>query len=259
MRSALSSTLIAACRVWHNGAWAGYRATFARFADQHFGVTTFCNLTTSGPDSLAMKVAAIYLGTQMKPDTAQAWVVSLAGTPMTSESADAARQHVGIWRNIEAGDVRRTTMRGDTLIVGFGNGTRLLPLGGGRYRLRTPGTEYTFNQTATPATLTLRSGGSAPVVYTRVAAATPTPAQLAEYTGEYTNAEIETTWAIAADSGKLMVRIRDRRVGAAWEPAYRDAFAVTGQLIDFTRDARGKINGFVLQSGRVRELRFTPK
>src|SRR5439155_10374918 len=45
--------------VSHGGSWAGFRAHFLRFPDQRFAVATFCNLTTSGPDSLAQKVAAI--------------------------------------------------------------------------------------------------------------------------------------------------------------------------------------------------------
>src|SRR5207249_343071 len=68
-------------RVWHNGSWAGYRAMFARFPDQHLSVSTLCNLTTSGPDSLALKVAAIYLDKQMEPDPTRAWEVTLASAP----------------------------------------------------------------------------------------------------------------------------------------------------------------------------------
>src|SRR5687768_16500463 len=51
--------------VSHGGSWAGYRGHFLRFPDQRFAVATFCNLTTSGPDSLARKVAGIYLADRM--------------------------------------------------------------------------------------------------------------------------------------------------------------------------------------------------
>ncbi|MEP7384067.1 MAG: serine hydrolase domain-containing protein [Gemmatimonadota bacterium] len=62
--------------VSHGGSWAGYRGHFLRFPDQHFAVATFCNLTTSGPDSLARKVAGIYLGDRMEPDNAAAWTAA---------------------------------------------------------------------------------------------------------------------------------------------------------------------------------------
>jgi len=51
--------------VSHGGSWAGYRGHFIRFPEQRFAVATFCNLTTSGPDSLARKVAGIYLADRM--------------------------------------------------------------------------------------------------------------------------------------------------------------------------------------------------
>ena len=63
--------------VSHGGSWAGYRGHFLRFPDQHFAVSTFCNLTTSGPDSLARKVAGIYLADRMQPDSETAWTVAL--------------------------------------------------------------------------------------------------------------------------------------------------------------------------------------
>src|SRR5258708_37283830 len=128
-----------------------------------------------------------------------------------------------MWRKAGVGEVGRGSMRNDTLLMGFGSGTRLIPLGGNRYRQRQTGTEFVFNEAVTPATLTVRTGGG-PVVYTRMAAVTLTAAQLAEYAGQYVSPELETTWAIAADSGNLVVRINGRRSGAPWEPAYRDAF-----------------------------------
>src|SRR5687768_16740284 len=64
--------------VSHGGSWAGYRGHFLRFPDQRFAVATFCNLTTSGPDSLARKVAGIYLADKMQPDSAAIWVATLA-------------------------------------------------------------------------------------------------------------------------------------------------------------------------------------
>jgi hypothetical protein len=41
------------------------------------------------------------------------------------------------------------------------------------------------------------------------------------------------------------------------DPTYRDGFTRGGALIDVVRDARGRITGFVVESGRVRHLRFT--
>src|SRR6185503_18886799 len=94
--------------VSHGGSWAGYRGHFMRFPDERFAVVTLCNLTTSGPDSLARKVAGIYLADRMQPDSAALWVATLAGSPRGEASAANVRSLAGVWRNVERGEVRRT-------------------------------------------------------------------------------------------------------------------------------------------------------
>src|SRR5687767_4307409 len=120
--------------VSHGGSWAGYRGHFYRFPDQRAAVATFCNLTTSGPDSLARKVAGIYLGDKMQPDVAAAFAASLAAAPRGTMTSSSLRALTGVWRNIERGEVRRTRLVGDTLFSIAGERTRLVPLEGGRFR-----------------------------------------------------------------------------------------------------------------------------
>src|SRR6185503_10564136 len=81
--------------VSHGGSWAGYRGHFLRFPDQRFAVATFCNLTTSGPDSLARKVAGIYLDDRMQPDSATLWTAALAAAPRAELPAANLRALVG--------------------------------------------------------------------------------------------------------------------------------------------------------------------
>src|SRR6187397_768779 len=113
--------------VSHGGSWAGYRGHFLRFPDQHFAVSTFCNLTTSGPDSLARKVAGIYLGDRMQPDSAVIWTTALAAAPRADLPAASLRGLAGVWRNVERGEVRRTRLVGDTLFLIGGERTRIVP------------------------------------------------------------------------------------------------------------------------------------
>lgn len=51
----------------HGGSWGGYRAQLLRFPDRHFSVACLCNLASANPDHRARRVAAIYLGEEMKP------------------------------------------------------------------------------------------------------------------------------------------------------------------------------------------------
>src|SRR5438876_759034 len=59
--------------VEHGGSWGGYRAQLLRFPDQHFSVACLCNVARANPERRALRVADVYLASQMKgaaPETA---------------------------------------------------------------------------------------------------------------------------------------------------------------------------------------------
>jgi hypothetical protein len=241
--------------VSHGGSWAGYRGHFLRFPDQRFAVATFCNLTTSGPDSLARKVAGLYLADRMQPDSAALWTAALAGAPRAEVPAASLRALAGVWRNVERGEVRRTRLVGDTLFAVGAERTRMVPLEGGRFRSG-PGTEVRFEgDAAAPSRMIVRTAGET-VTYTRADTAALTPAKLAEYAGDYRSHEVDATHTWKVDKGQLVLYVNDRRLGVL-EPSYKDGFTRAGSVIDVVRDAKGRITGFVLEAGRVRHLRFT--
>ena len=240
--------------VSHGGSWAGYRGHFLRFPDERFAVATFCNLTTSGPDSLARKVAGIYLAAKMQPDSTAMWIATLAGAQPGDVPAPALRSFAGVWRNVERGEVRRTRLVGDTLFSIGGERTRLVPLGGGRFR--GTGAEVRFEGDAmAPSRMIVRTTGEE-VTFTRADSAVLTAAQLAEYAGSYRSDEVEATHVWRVEKGQLVVYADDRRLGVL-EPSYRDGFTRGGTVIDVQRDSRGRITGYLVEAGRVRHLRFT--
>lgn len=249
--------------VSHGGSWAGYRAHYIRFPEHRVGVTTFCNLTTSGPDTLALKVATVFLGAKMSPDTIGAWDSALTSAAPAAMTADELRAFEGAWRNVTLGEVRRTRLVNDSLMSGAG-GTlaRLVPLGGGRFRIGRTNTEWTFDHGTgftggsgvAPSRLSVRTR-SGTARYERIAVTPFTAAQLAEYTGDYRNDEVESTSTFVADSGRLLNMRAGRRSGT-FEPVARDLFVGSSGVLEFTRDSRGRVSGFAIQSGRVRNLKF---
>ncbi len=238
--------------VSHGGSWAGYRAHFLRFPDERLSVATFCNLTSSGPDTLTQQVAAVYLGAKMSPDTIGVWERAVTAALPVAMTAERLQAFVGVWRNVELGEVRRTRIVGDSLMSGVGTGlVRMIPLGGSRFRMGRTGTEVTFDSAAARLSVRTRGGTTR---FERIPGMTFTPAQLAEYAGEYRNDEIETTITFVADSGRLLNMRSGRRVGT-FEPVAKDFFVGNG-VLEFARDGRGRITGYLLQSGRVRHLKF---
>ena len=243
--------------VAHGGSWGGFRGHFLRFPDQKFAVATFCNLTTSGPDSLAAKVAAIYLGDRMQPDATAAWTVALAGEPRVATSAATLGNLAGVWRNIERGEVRRTRVKGDTLVSAGDPPTAYVPLGGSRFR--SDRTEIRFEggtaNGGAPARMVVRTPTDT-MTFVRADTVVLDTAKLAEYAGDYRSDEAEVTQTWKLEKGQLVMYAGYRRLGVL-EPTYKDGFTRGGSVIDVARDAKGRITGYVVESGRVRHLRFT--
>ena len=240
--------------VAHGGSWAGYRGHFLRFPDQHFAVATFCNLTTSGPDSLARKVAGIYLGDRMQPDSVTMWTTALAAAPVAELPVASLRALTGVWRNVERGEVRRTRLIGDTLFSVGGERTRMVPLTGGRFRVGAY-TEVHFDNLSAPSRVVVKTTGDE-VTYARADTAVLAPAQLAEFEGDYRSDEVETTQTWKVEKGQLVLYANNRRLGVL-EPSYKDGFTRGDNVIDVQRDAKGRITGYTVEAGRVRHLRFT--
>lgn len=239
----------------HGGSWAGFRGHFLRFPEQRYAVATFCNFSTSGPDSLTRKVAGIYLGDQMQPDSAAMWTASLAAAPHRELPVESLRSLVGVWRNDERGEVRRTRLLGDSLVATGGERVHLVPIAGERFRAGS-GIEISFaGAAARPQQMIVRTTGET-VTFTRTDTAALTPAALAEYAGDYRNEEVEATHTWKVEKGDLVLYSNHRRLGVL-EPTYKDGFTRGGSVIDVQRDAKGRITGFVVESGRVRHLRFT--
>ena len=81
------------------------------------------------------------------------------------------------------------------------------------------------------------------------------PEALADYAGEYHSDELQVTYTLALDDGALTLRIGSRSPSALSLTQQDQATAEVGTMI-FARDAGGAVTGFVLQSGRVRNMRF---
>ena len=248
--------------VSHGGAWAGYRAHVVRFPEQRLSAACLCNVTDAGPDTLVYKAAAVYLAPHMTADTVTTWATALKSERRATLNREALNRLAGFWRNDSLGEVRRTRVSGDTLFYGLGQLTQLVPLGPRRARLESPTEglwELTFegDSSGVPTRVWVRTRANTRV-WRRVIPPNLAPAQLAEYAGDWYSPEIDATWVIAVDSSTLSLTRGSRRLRSTLENVGRDVFADrnSANLLEFARDAQGRPSTFLVQAGRVRNLRF---
>lgn len=107
---------------------------------------------------------------------------------------------------------------------------------------------------AAPQPAAQRAGGATPV-----AAAGPAwheAANLAALAGRYHSPELDVTYEIRAGDGGLSVTRRLHGTQRLTPADAADSFAAGSHTFEFRRDAAGRGTDFVVQAGRVRNIRF---
>ena len=235
--------------VSHSGATAGYRAFLTRFPEQGLSVAVLCNGGEIDPGELAHRTAGLFLAEQMKAAPARPEGVQLA--------PDILAARAGLYRSLRNGRPLRLVMAEGRLQME--NGPPLVPLSPSLFQLD-DSTSFRIETGADgrPSGLRVERSSGEVILYEPVAAASPTPEQLAEYAGEYTSDEAEATYRVVVEDGKLVVRARPAG-SYPLTPLYADAFDAEGMLVRFRRDAAGQVTEVSLGSPRVWDLRFAPR
>ena len=238
----------------HSGSDAGYRADLLRFPEQHFSVACLCNLATISPAQLTRKVADVYLGDSMTEPKAP----GAPDRPLTSEQIS---RYPGLYWSADTGGVRRVGLtRGTLRLMSPEKGTyELKPLGPDRFQLADTAIEARFSSPEAGGKLRLTEttpGAAMPEeVFEFIIESAPTETKLREYAGDYLSNELGAVYRFDAQSGKLSLR-RPKSKAEPLEPVAPDVFRGSVGNIRFTRDPDGRVSGFAISSGRVRNLRF---
>ncbi len=239
--------------VGHGGSDAGYRASFLRFPGQRFGVAVLCNVVTN-PNAFAQRVADVYLADVLKPQTT---APATADAPEVALPAERLAKLQGLYWSSTAAISMRFVVEADRLHAVLGGEKRpLKSLGGGRFvPAKGEGPTFTFD---------LANGGGERVTFgsptvgdvlDRAEPFVPAAAQLPEFAGVYRSEEIDIPFRVTLREGTLRLeRLKARP--AAIDPVVTDVFSSPAGVLRFTRDAAGRVNGFALEAGRIRNVKF---
>jgi hypothetical protein len=228
------------------------------------------NLSTANPSELTRKVAEIYLSDRMKPDEAAA-VESAPAFKLTTAQMQA---RVGLYVKVnDDSNVVRWVMKDGQLQVGNVGNDHTYPVkAASENQFRLPGApdELTFlpAKPEAPQQLAIKHGDGKTDTFSATAAFKPTDAQLAEYAGVYSSAEIDPAYEFKVEHVHLpgaapeeqdrarLVLFRLKNSPDPLNPVTKDLFTAGVGKIRFTRDAHGAVTGFLLSTGRVINLRF---
>jgi len=246
----------------HGGADAGYRSDMIRFPDQHFSVACLCSLSSANPSDLARKVAEIYLANEMQP-AESAPVDDTKAITITPEQMQAK---AGVYVNVKDPDdlVRWVIKEGQLQVGDVGeDGTYAVKaVSESQFHLALAHADFTFLPATpgAPQQFTIKHADGKIETYSAVPSFAPATGQLAEYAGAYSCHEIDPLYELKIGSGpdgkESLVLHRLKSDPDTLHAVTRDFFTADVGKIRFTRDNNGAINGFLLTTGRVIDLRF---
>lgn len=246
--------------VEHGGALGGYRANIVRFPDERFSVIVLANVASAQPGALAMRVADLYLAERYAETVEEGG--GAAEPPQTVEvPAEELERVTGHYWNADERYSRRLYVNPDGVLMywrSLQSETPLGPLGGDRFRmLGLPvEVEVVFGgfDKGKASEMTVIIEGDDSVVLNTYQPVSATDAYLEAFAGIYHSEELQADYVLSVEGGWLVARGPDRE-RAPLQPGIEDVFTVGGAAMTFSRKGKS-VTGFVLDSGRVKGLRF---
>jgi CubicO group peptidase (beta-lactamase class C family) len=228
----------------HSGALFGYRSEFLQFPQQRFSVIVLCNLSSSGPEGLAHKIADAYLeadiahdASALKPLSELPDPAAFAGTYLDPRSKTIYNFTVdhgnlmawgAVLRRIDAN--RYYDLSSDVITFDNENGTM-------HASLRIPGELYFSGD--------------------RLELLQPGMAELTRFEGDFHSEELDTTYTLSVEDGRLTLRNHDNPRVPLDAAAQDEFYASDFGTIIFHPDASDRVSGFTLFTQAARGIRFT--
>ena len=240
----------------HGGSFVGYRAEMIRFPEQSFSVAVLCNRSDGGPSAKARQVADHYLADLPEPSP-------LAETQQQQIQLDEEQlqRYAGdFWEHTDAVAAETRMIEGKLWAVHSPERrNELLPVGDDRFEMAGLPydviVEYTMSETGISQVSRIVDGypSGTFMPFTRRQASA---AELAAYAGDYYSPELNIQYRLRMQDDRLVFDLdgeKPREMTAMFDETFETP---EWGAFEFIRDDDGRITGFKLQSGRVRNLLF---
>ena len=236
--------------VGHSGGDAGYRTYTGRFPEHGLSIVVLCNAGPANPTALTRAVADVYIGSKL----AAVEPPAKAAVSLSREQMD---KLAGVYVNEVTGAPVIVAVRRDSLMLGRTVGPVLVPISERRFRIAAQPVVLEFMPNGNVVQTILAYPNPKPITLKRFEPARPSRAQMDAYAGTYYSEELGATYSVAATDSTLVFKTRwGTLLGATVRPSYGDTF-IGDFLVTFTRGRGGKIDGALVGTGRVRNVRFT--
>ncbi len=244
--------------IGHGGADAGFRSSMDYFPEEKFGVVVLSNLASFNPSQLSRQIVDIYLADRFKIQPEERKPVVRKAIRLSKKQL---QQFEGNYWLSRSKLLRQIKQEGKTLfyVRSEENRSELIPFGKSAFYMKEfPDVTVEFLERENGKSGSIRvTVGKELLDGTRMEPFNPSPTELNAYSGGYRSEEIEVEFRLTVDEKGLFLDYKKQDDDNRLQPLIMDVFAFTGgSTLSFKRDSQGKIVGFTVDTGRVRNLKF---
>ncbi|WP_237063118.1 serine hydrolase domain-containing protein [Microbulbifer zhoushanensis] len=246
--------------VAHGGTFVGFRTEIARYPGADLGLAVLCNRADADPRSLARQVAALYLAEKQAtgsraPSPVQADGKSPAAVKRFKDTDEKLQQYAGHYWHEDKMMVQGsiTEEDGDYYLVFSGWGRfQLDPGSASSFRASIFGSPAQVSFTG--AAMKVAIQGWTEMEFERYAPDSFDTGEIKALAGNYYSPELDHFQRLEQTGDQLVAR---RRTGdEELLPVPGDRFISGRAVIEFERDARGRVVGFSASTERVKNLKY---
>ncbi len=245
----------------HGGSWGGFRAYFILFPENDLAIAVMSNLGSVNTGSKARQIADLILQEEFVNTTQTKEIDTKTQDQINTSEIFNLNQLTGNYE-IQTGVFLEINVKNDSLHVLQSwnqSSFNIIYTSGNTYEIPdNPSIQFVFSELEDDFTqkLTVVQNGNETICKRKGIIEYPN-LNLEEYTGDYYSEELDVSYSILIEDGKLKVKVA--KYDAQELKLYDiDAFTVDIGLLRFTK-SNGEITGFKLDAGRVTNLKFQKK
>jgi hypothetical protein len=241
-------------RIQHGGSIGGFRSSLCTFPEEKLSIVVLTNFSRGNPGGNLAKIADMLL-----PD-ADKTVVAKSLQEMDYLSKSSSEDYVGNYWDADQKELRNIFWDNDSLYYGipYESSTVLYPTKKHTFKVGKNGSTTVRFEGKDKYTLTMSNGIT--YNYQKFEPVKPEAINTSIYLGEYYSPELQTSYTIKEEAGKLIAyhpRHGEFPLLFIKKEAYQAGYPLG--LIEIEMDKKGDVTGFRATNGRVRNLWFERK
>lgn len=245
----------------HGGAFVGFRAELLRFPDEHLSIVIFANRGDANPSIKANQVADIMLKGSFVDTSAkiQDGTENKKHYSFIKLSPNELKNYSGNYWNETESYARKIYVKNDTLRYYRNENSEspLMPISANEFKMINVPTNLLVRfDNNEKGSMTVIVNGSKPSIFNKYQPIVYTSENLYNFEGRYYSKELDVFYSLKQEDGSLILYVNNDKKSPL-KTIMKNLFSNDDYgIFQFENDKYGKLIGFRLVAGRVKNLKF---